>query len=305
MEIQYLTHNQIDKGKWDACINHSKNRLIYAKSWYLDLVCNGWDALVADDYKVVMPLTHGKKYGINYLYQPFFTQQLGVFSTVEMDKSILEEFIKAIPAKFRFIEINLNKANNFSLDGFQIRKNLNLELNLNKSYDEIIAGYSSNTRRNLKKAAQNNLAISEKLEPEEIIQLFRNNLGKGIKNIKTPHYNFLQGIMGKSLSENNAEIYGLNSVDGVLCAGALFLRSFDSYIFLFSATNEESKKNGAMFFIVDQFIKKHANTEFTLDFEGSNIKSLARFYRGFGAEEFYYPGIKRNNLPGVLKLVKQ
>ena len=111
--------------------------------------------------------------------------------------------------------------------------------------------------------------------------------------------------MDKSLSEQSAEIYGVNTGEGKLCAGAFFLQSFDSYIFLFSATNGESKENGAMFLIVDQFIKRHANSDFTLDFEGSNSKSLARFYKGFGAEEFYYQGIKRNNLPAVLKLFKR
>ena len=150
MKIQYLKHNQIDISKWDECISRSKNRLVYAQSWYLDLVCSDWDALVADNYKAVMPLTHGLKYGINYLYQPFFSQQLGVFSTSEPNKQMLEAFIKAIPAKFRFIDINLNKANNFNLEGFQIRKNINIELKLNKPYDEITSGYSNNTKRNIK-----------------------------------------------------------------------------------------------------------------------------------------------------------
>jgi hypothetical protein len=65
-------------------IARSFNGIVYAYSWYLDIVSPGWDALVKDDYKSVMPLTWRKKYGIKYLYQPFFTQQLGVFSS---DKS--------------------------------------------------------------------------------------------------------------------------------------------------------------------------------------------------------------------------
>jgi hypothetical protein len=56
--------------------------------------------------------------------------------------------------------------------------------------------------------------------------------------------------------------------------------------------------------IIDQFIRKHAEEKITLDFEGSNIKSLARFYKSFGADELNYLRIKQNNLPGLLKLFK-
>ncbi len=78
--IRHLPHSSIDKQKWDACISDSRNRIPYALSWWLDAVCPGWDALVQDDYLAVMPLTHGHKFGIDYLYQPYFTQQLGIFS---------------------------------------------------------------------------------------------------------------------------------------------------------------------------------------------------------------------------------
>ena len=97
MAIIHLKHNQIDIAKWDECIDHSTNRMVYARSWFLDIVCTGWEALVAADYETVMPLTTGNKYGINYLYQPFFTQQLGIFSKKETDQKLEEEFLISIP----------------------------------------------------------------------------------------------------------------------------------------------------------------------------------------------------------------
>jgi hypothetical protein len=304
LEITHLKHSQIDKAKWDECIDHSTNRIVYARSWYLDIVCPGWEALVAADYEMVMPLTSGNKYGIKYLYQPFFTQQLGIFSKKEPDQKLDEEFLISIPAEFRYVDIALNKWNRCQLTEFQAWSNVNYELKLDKPYTELANGYSSNTKRNIKKATQSNLSILNDVKTGELIQLFRNNMGKGIKNLKTGHYEHLKQIMDYSLSEQNAEIYGVNSVQGELCAGAFFLKSYDSYIFLFSATNEESKENGAMFMIIDQFIRKHAGERMILDFEGSNIKSLGRFYKSFGADEFNYQRIKKNNLPGLLKLFK-
>ena len=76
--IQYLRHGQIDKTKWDACIESSSNGLVYGYSFYLDQMAGNWEALVMDDYKIGMPLTARKKYGIQYLAQPFLAAQLTV-----------------------------------------------------------------------------------------------------------------------------------------------------------------------------------------------------------------------------------
>jgi hypothetical protein len=42
------------------------NPLVYGCSWFLDTACPGWDALVMDDYRAVMPLPHATKYFIKY-----------------------------------------------------------------------------------------------------------------------------------------------------------------------------------------------------------------------------------------------
>src|SRR5688572_30496222 len=126
--ISYLKHNEIDKKKWDRCIDGSINTLIYAYSWYLDIVSPHWEALVEDDYESVMPLTGNKKYGIHYLYPPYFAQQLGIFFKDKKTEDELEKFIYAIPPHYKFIEINLNTQNFSQFPGYEIKKNTNIEL---------------------------------------------------------------------------------------------------------------------------------------------------------------------------------
>ncbi len=46
-KVQYLKHHEIDKQRWDACIQEARNAQIYALSWYLDVVTPGWEAIVA------------------------------------------------------------------------------------------------------------------------------------------------------------------------------------------------------------------------------------------------------------------
>src|SRR6185503_15114532 len=118
----------------------SPSGLIYAHSWYLDHMAENWDALVMGDYEAVMPLTWKRKFGFSYLYQPFLTAQLGVFShgnrTVS-NEELVNLFINMIPRHFRLIEINLNDQNEFNKDDKRFQSHANFTLNLDRSYSTL------------------------------------------------------------------------------------------------------------------------------------------------------------------------
>src|ERR1043166_3881376 len=164
--IRYFRNQEIDKSQWDACISGSQLPMVYGCSWYLDVVSPGWDALVLDDYRAVMPLTHAHKFFIGYLYQPFFTQQLGVFTLTEPGPGVLNDFMDAIPGRFRFIDIQLNESNK-SIEHVIARKNYLLILE--PGYEKISGNYDAHTKRKLKKVKGNPGVCS----PEELVRFFR------------------------------------------------------------------------------------------------------------------------------------
>jgi hypothetical protein len=178
--IKYLQHHEIDKERWDDCIRRSFNGIIYAYSWYLDVVHPGWEALVKADYSTVMPLTGGKKLGVRYLYNPFFIQQLGVFSVARLTPDAVKEYLDAVPAHYRYIEINLNTFNHPEENGFRFKHNVNHELDMIGAYEMLRKEYSDNTKRNIKKAQLNDLRVITTTSKEEIIALFRNDRGKTV-----------------------------------------------------------------------------------------------------------------------------
>ena len=83
--IQYVKRKYLDEDKYNFCIENSIQSKVYAFSLYLDIVADNWDVLVLNDYKAVMPIPWNKKFLLKYSLQPFFCQQLGVYS-----KEILE-----------------------------------------------------------------------------------------------------------------------------------------------------------------------------------------------------------------------
>ncbi len=296
--INYLRHHEIDKKKWDECITGSFNGNIYAYSWYLDIVCEGWEALVEDGYQSVFPLTGRKKYNISYLFQPLFSQQLGIFSKNVLSEETVKTFLLSVPEKYKFIEINLNKSNQINdIKGFNIIQNRNCELSLISSYENIFKNYSSNVKRNIKKAEESGIHIAKTADPDGIIGIFKNNKGKRIYRLNDNAYSALRRLLEKCLNNGMAEIWGAYTTENELCAGAFFIRSFNKMVFLFSGTDSKARECGAMPLLIDIFIKEHCGKNLVLDFEGSNDENLAKFYNSFGAEECFYPHIRKNGLP--------
>ncbi len=303
--IRYLQHDEIDLEKWDNCIRRAFNGNIYALSWYLDVVHRGWEALVEDDYIRVMPLTGNKKYGIYYLFQPFFAQQLGIFSIEILNSSILNRFIAAIPSRFRFAQVNLNVHNHPHPEDYQLVTNRNFLLDLISGYPKLSAHYTTNTRRNLKKARTSGLMLVKGMAPDLLTDMFRQNKGKQVKHWHDIHYQRLHQLMYKAMFKNMGMMVGVYTGHNELCAGAFFLKDQRHLTFLFSATTPEARKNGAMTFLLDTVIKEFSETALVLDFEGSNDENLARFYRGFGAQEVSYYRLEINRFPfPVNRLVK-
>ena len=169
--IKYLVHKDIDKKKWDACIEKSKNEFIYAYSWYLDLVSPGWDALVYDDYRMLMPLTQDTKWGIRYLFPPLFTQQLGLFSFESINHELVDKFIHAIPQHFKYIQVKLNSGNPVP-DNSEISYHLNHnhQIDLSPGYDNLYDSFNRNCRRNINKALACNLKVKQDISAKIFTQ---------------------------------------------------------------------------------------------------------------------------------------
>ncbi len=307
--IRYLEYKDIDKTRWDDCIKKSFNGNVYAYSWYLDIVAENWDGLIEDDYERVFPLTMGKKFGINYLYQPFFTQQLGVFSKNILTQDVVLQFLEAIPSKFKFVEILLNSYNRVASEKFELSPQVNHELDLIKPYDSLVKSFSKNTRRNINKAKNEGLTILDNIKPETLIELFRENRGRNITHLKDNNYKRLHRLMHSGIYKGIAGIYGAFTKENVLCGGVYFIKSNRKAVFLFSGLSDEGKKAGAMPLLINFFIEKNAVSHLTLDFDGSNDPNLARFYKSFGAKQTTYLKLLINNLPWYLdktmRIVKQ
>jgi len=303
LEIKYLKHNQIDKRKWDSAIENAQNGLVYALSWYLNSVSPKWGALVVGDYDVVMPLTHKRKYGISYLYQPIFIQQLGIFSKDKVSSEQIESFINLISNNYKFIEIYLNTANpRLNNDFFKLR-NTQL-IHISKSYEELYLKYAKSLKLNLHKVSESGLIIQKKGNSFDFIKLMQNMFEiKHIREIRKIDFKNLKNIIDFSINNNLGQFY-FGYLNDELCAAAFFLK-WGNRVILYTALNEKGREVSAMFGLIDRYIQENAGQDLIFDFAGSNIPGVKYRNLGFGATNETYFAFKLNNLPIPFKWFKR
>lgn len=300
--IRYLAHKDIDQTLWDDCVGRSANGLVYAYSWFLNRVAGEWDALILDDYEAVMPLPTRKKAGMSYIFQPHFIQQLGVFGVDRPDKTLVKDFIRAIPEHFRWIDLALNTCNPITeASPWRLEKRITHALDLQPEYWHIRSAYTENTLRNLKKSQKFGVFIGRGNRPDEVIRAFRSGRGKGVSAWSDKEYRMLERLVYEGMHKGTAEVWNAYTAQNSFCAGGVFFRSHRKAIFLFSGSTLAGREQGAMFSLVDHFIRMHAGKALLLDFEGSRDPGLARFYRGFGSKEYVFLQLRINRMPAVLK----
>ena len=295
----------IDKRRWDDCIAKSFNGSVYAWSWYLDIVHPDWEALIENDYERVMPLTPSRKFFLSYMFQPFFVQQLGVYSQSTLNADDVERFVRAIPAKYKIVRYRLNEFNKVDYELGIYEPHRNVVLDLIYDYQSLCNNYNNNTKRNLIKANSAGLTIDKDVKAETIIKLFAENRGRDVEHWKEKEYKRLLDLVDTAIYHECCFVCGVNDIEGRTIAGGIFMCSHDRIIFLFSGSDESYKNKHALTFMLDNMIREFSESKYIFDFEGSDNDGLFRFYKGFGGKEVYYPEVKYNNLKGIFKIASK
>ena len=347
VNIRYVKHTDIDKVKWDACIHNAPNGLIYAYSYYLDIMSKNWDALILskgllseNDYEAVMPLTQNKKFGISYLRQPAFTQQLGIFGHVHFDNDLTEQFINKALELFLFIEINLNYANEYKKGASQILANwwrrqpgraavggvstahikmnetkiwnapykkfpvkkCNLILDLNQPFEVIKKSFRSDL---VKKATSAHLIYKPSDNIEEAIKLFKHNYSKKIPHVTEKNYEALLQLCVLLKSKEQLLVRKVNSSNGNLLSITIFFKDNRRIYYILSTTLPGGRDYDANAFLLHEVIKEFSNQKLLFDFEGSDIPSIQFFLKKFGPAEQPYHFVRINKLPFLKRWIKK
>jgi effector-binding domain-containing protein len=269
--------------------------LAYGLFEYLNAVCESqWDALIYNDYEAVFPLPFKKKFGIKYLVQPVFCQQLGAFgSNVNVST---HHFLSAIPKRFLRVRLQLNpyfdqtneiesiqtKPAGIIASSRKLTTKTNMTIQLSQPLD-----YNKDCKKNLHRLAE--LPIEYKINAisiREAIDTYRKAWGKQNPEIEDEHYQLFANACTDKLSFT---VTAHHQKEGDLLGAAIFLITPEntkrSLHYVCAGPTEAGKSIGVMHGIIDFILNRYKGENMLFDFEGSSIASVASFYKKFGANE--------------------
>lgn len=274
---------------------------LYQQLWYVAALTNNqFYILNYGEEEALLLVPFGKKKGIRYAYRPLFLQQIPFFG----DESKYEELIIALQQKLRFGDISLSQ-----LQGEEqfntVRTRTNFVLPLNKSYEALRQNFRKNHKRNINKSQD--LVVKEVDEVKSLCAIFEKEKQHSFSS------NELKSITDTLFSlTNNSEIKPylkiVNAYENDVVVGSFLLIHFNNRIFYLLGTSikgSETLSDKALYKLFDDLIQKNAGTNTVLDFEGSDIPGVARFFAGFGAEKKTYYNVKWNKLPFPFRILKR
>ena len=301
--ITYVKRKDLDLEKYNTCIEKSNQSKVFAFSWYLDIVAENWSVLVYKDYNAVMPIPWKKKFFIKYVYPPFWLLELGVFSLD--DKFDIQLFFKALFSKFKFVETRLNSKNKLNISRKYLKDGQMQVLKLEDDYTSILSNFRKDRKKDLQRAFKNDLTEKWNDNPNYLITLFKNNVGKRTSNIIDKDYDNLQKLISTCIKKRVGEVLSIYDKNNNIVASGFFLKHKKEVTILVSSTDFKNRKNGANTFLIDRAIYKYEKNFDVFNFGGSSMQTVAKYFLSFEAITLSYQQLKYNKLPFYIKFFKR
>lgn len=291
MDIKYLKHNEISKLKWDRCISQSFNGIVYAYSWYLDIVSYQWEALVLGDYEAVMPLTQKAIYGIVKIAQPQYATQLGVFTSNRLDVDLVNAFLDALPKRFKKAKVNLNAFNKASHSKFKSKTGSIFELDLIEPYKKLYLKFSDAGKEAIKNSKVNKVNVMKSINLKEFLLLKKSSSDNPLT---FDQLNTLRRIIPFCTNHNIGNTYGAYNSKNELVAGGFFMKSHQKVICLVAACSKEGLEVNADYSLFNHYLKENCGKNLTLDFGNPEINEIEKLSKDLGAQAVSFLKLKKH-----------
>ncbi|MBN1596790.1 MAG: hypothetical protein JW894_00705 [Bacteroidales bacterium] len=301
MAIRYIRQKDINYSLWDRCINYSLNGVIYAQSWFLDIVAKKWDALVEDDYKTVMPLTFHRKFLHRELFNPPFAKQLGIFSEKPLNHSKIEKFMNHIPIIYRKLNICFNRHNSQSLKLPDAEHKYAYELDLITPYEKKSKLYSKKLRTQLEQAHQKRFSVVRNISLYEF-ESFVVNCNDA--DNESHLFKMLRQILSRLTHTGKAEITGVYNYVNELDTVACFVKSNNNVVLFYGKSKNNEDSVLTVYLLIDDFLRTYSGRNVTLSLEHFDKYCNEEIYSEFGAIKCSYICFSQNKLPYFLKWMK-
>lgn len=285
---------------------------VFEQPWWLDIVAeNLWDELIIKDKKgaCIGRLPYAKLHlkGINYYGNPMLTQQLGPwikkmpdFKPVKFSsytKQVIEQLIDLLSQKANVdlsFNVNFKYVLPFIWAGYTVEPKFTYIIKNLSNLKEVFMNMDSKVRNIIKKA-EKEVEISYEISENELITLLKDTFHKQGRTLPM-NEDIIRKIYRETLKRNAGKIIGAIDKTGRTIAVAFFLYDKNTCFYLLGGKDYNSHVKGAQEILLWEGIKFASENSKFFDFEGSMIKGIESFFRGFGGEACVYYRVRKGNM---------
>jgi hypothetical protein len=275
---------------------------IFEQPWWLDCVAPGaWNAAEVrrgDDVVARLPYVARRRVALRTIVQPQLTQTLGPWLAAtsgkpekgkDNERALLGELIDMLPPFDVFRQCFSPALTNwlpFYWTGFEAAVRYTYRIEDLTDLDHVQRGFREHVRRGIRKASAA-VEVDHDFPLEDLLRLDVETYAR--QGLKLAHsHDVLRRLDAECAARGARRIFG--AVDGQGNAHAALYVVWDERVCyaLVNARNPDIQAFGANTLLYWEAIRLAAEVSRVFDFEGSMVKPVEHFFRGFGGRQTQY-----------------
>jgi len=286
----------------DLPLANPRSHSLFAEEWWLDAVApGGWSEVRVEKGEEViarLPYVLSRRAGLTTLGAPPLTKALGPWvrrtgakyaNALSADHDALDELIAGLPPFDVFRQAFAPEATNwlpFYWAGFEANVAYTYRLDDLTDVDALWDGMRESVRREIRKA-EKRLTVVDDLGIDVFLDLARRTFER--QDLASPYRRRLFTRVDDAAAARAARRI-LFAVDDEARVHAALYVVWDERVayYLAGGGDPELRTSGASSLLMWEAIRHAARVSMVFDFEGSMLRPVERFFRGFGARQVPY-----------------
>jgi hypothetical protein len=283
---------------------------VFEQPWWLDSVAPGaWDAAVVrrgDEVVARLPYVRRRRFGLTTIAQPPLTQTLGPWliasqgkraNRLEQEKKLLEQLIEQLPPFDFFRQALTPSLTNwlpFYWAGFQATVRITYRIDDLSDLDRVQSEFQEQVRRGIRKG-RGAVEIDHDCPLEEVLRLDAQTYARKGLSSRYPE-EVVRRLDAACQAGGARRILGAVDASGRVQAVLFVVWDDQTFYPLINGRDAEAQAFGANTLLYWEAIRLASEVSRVFDFEGSMLKPVEHFFRGFGGRQTPYLQVSKASL---------
>lgn len=309
--MEFLILKSEDYESWDRFVDKSPQGSLFAKTYYLDAIGLPYKIGVLKKNDTIKGGIVLAKNELNLFANPICVKYLGILlcpieskyvNRITEEKQIIEQIVAHLdkPSFDYTFHPAFTNWLPFYWKGYRQTTRYTYRIADLKSTDRIIEDAASRVRKNMRKAEKHDIVIDNTISLSDFYHI--NKLSFKRQGGPIPYsYAFFTKFYSRLKKHDAIELMAArDNQDQVHAVCGIVYDRKCGYL-LFNGSNPKLANVEANTLLVMKAIEHATQVTAAFDFEGSMLKPIERFYRGFGGEMIGYMNIWKHNSLNTFK----